>query len=217
MMKNINFKAFIFITVVVSIAIYLIFLFTAGVENLRVVDYLLIVPKVASIVFILTIIFSKWMWKWSIFYDWLVPFPNLNGTFKGFIHSTWVDPYTGIKPEPIPCILSIKQSFMRISCVMRTAEMTSYSFSESFDLDKDKQMKRISYSYDSNPKSNVQQRSPKHSGTIKFSISENPLSLMGEYWTERKTTGDIELSFWKKDIAQIYPKELGEHPVGKIN
>jgi len=211
-MKNINTKIFIYILVGISILIYLGILFLMGVERLKPADLILIIPKVAAIVVILTIIFSKWVWKWKIFYDWLIPYPNLNGTYKGFIHSTWIDKDTNKRPDPIPCILCIKQSFVNISCVIRTAEMTSYSFGENFEFDKENQIKRLSYSYDSNPKNKVRDRSSKHSGTIIYSISEQPFSLTGEYWTERKTTGDIELSFWKKNIVDKYPDELDSHP-----
>ena len=124
-MKNLNTKIFIYLIVGISIIIYLGFLLYSGFENLKQKDYLILIPKTASIIFIITIFFSKWMWKWNLFYDWLVPFPNLNGTFKGHIISTWVNPETGERPDPIPCILTIKQSFLKISCIMRTAEMTS--------------------------------------------------------------------------------------------
>lgn len=204
---------FIYLIVGLSIIIYLGFLLYSGFESLKTKGFLKPIPKVGSIIFIITIIFSKWLWKWKLFYDWLVPFPNLNGTFRGHINSTWVNPETGERPAPIPCILTIKQSFLKISCIMRTDEMTSYSFNEDFILDKDKQLKQLCYSYDSNPKSNVRDRSPKHSGTIKFSIVDKPLGLGGEYWTERKTTGDINLKFWKKTQLDKYPAKIGRHPV----
>lgn len=212
-MKNINITIFTYLIVGLSILIYFSFLLYLGLENLTIKDYFSPVLKVISIISILILFFSKYLWKCQFFYDWLVPFPNLNGTFKGEIISTWINPKTGKRPDPIPCTLTINQSFLQITCIMRTGEMTSYSFNEDFILDKNKQLKQLCYSYDSTPKSEVRERSPKHSGTIKFSIHENPLELVGEYWTERKTTGDIKLKFWQKEKLDNYPDSLKKHPL----
>lgn len=73
-------------------------------------------------------VFVNWAWRWRIFRGWLVPFPDLNGTWQGTIQSRWTNPETGEVPGPIPVVLTIKQSFTRISCVMRTAEMISRSY-----------------------------------------------------------------------------------------
>lgn len=100
---------------------------------------------------------------------------------------------------------------------MRTEEMTSYSFISDFILDKDNQVKKLSYSYTSTPKQVVIERSPQHYGTIVFEIDETAkLRLIGEYWTGRKTTGTIDLEFWKKEKLATFPSKLGKHPVSEI-
>jgi hypothetical protein len=94
--------------------------------------------------------------------------------------------------------------------------MTSYSFICDFILDKDEQVKKLSYSYTSNPKQVVIERSPQHFGTALFEIDEKPkLRLIGEYWTGRKTTGSMKLDFWKKDKLNTFPSTLGTHPVSE--
>ena len=72
------------------------------------------------------------------------------------------------------------------------------------------------YSYISNPIQTVKERSPQHYGTIAFDIIEKPeRKLIGEYWADRKTTGQVELTYWKKIKLEQYPKLLGRHPVSK--
>ncbi len=39
--------------------------------------------------------------------------------------------------------------------------------------------------------------------------------MKGEYWTERNTTGIIEMAYWKSEKLDYYPDDLGEHPVSK--
>ncbi len=97
---------------------------------------------------------------------------------------------------------------------MRTAEMCSRSTISDFVLDSHNQIKQLTYSYDSNPIQTVKERSAQHLGTMVFNIIEKPKrKLKGEYWTGRKTTGDIEMEFWKKERLDDYPSNLGKHPV----
>jgi len=216
-MKNYNIKNSLFVILGISIGVFFCLVFVLKVQEINFINILKLLPKVVTIDLILIAIFSTIFWKLKIFKGWLVPFPNLNGTWKGFIRTTWIDPITNERPAPIPAILTIKQSFLKISCIMRTSEMTSRSIISDFVLDKDSQMKRLIYSYDSNPIQTVKERSPQHCGTIAFDIVEKPIKrLIGEYWTGRKTTGNIEMDFWKKEKLEFYPTEIGTHPVSEI-
>lgn len=216
-MKNINLKYALFAIIGVSIVVFFGLTLVFKIDEITFIKTIKLLPKVVTIDLILIAIFSSFLWKLRIFKGWLVPFPNLNGTWKGTIQTTWVDPKTNERPAPIPAILTIKQSFFKISCVMRTGEMTSRSIISDFVLDKDNQMKRLIYSYDSNPIQTVKERSPQHCGTMVFDIvEEKKKKLIGEYWTWRKTTGNIEMAYWKKEKLEIYPNELGTHPVSEI-
>jgi len=216
-MKNINIKYALFAIIGVSIVVFFGLIFLFKIDEITFIKTIKLLPKVVTIDLIIIAIFSSLLWKLRIFKGWLVPFPNLNGTWKGTIQTTWVDPKTNERPAPIPAILTIKQSFFKISCVMRTGEMTSRSIISDFALDKDNQMKRLIYSYDSNPIQTVKERSPQHCGTMVLDIVEGKKKkLIGEYWTGRKTTGNIEMTYWKKEKLEIYPTELGTHPVSEI-
>lgn len=155
-------------------------------------------------------------WKWCIFRGWLVPFPNLNGTWQGIIQTTWKNPETGQGPGSIPIILTIRQSFVRISCVMRTAEMTSRSFLADFWLDGDEQIRMLGYSYHSSPLPSVKSRSQAHDGTIILELIGNPVEkIKGKYWTDRQTTGEVTLTFREKKRLEELPLDLGKHPVSR--
>lgn len=213
-MNKIKPKIVFYVVIILSLFIYFLLLITSQIPPENLIDYLRFVPKVISIDLIIYYFFQKWLWKWKIFKNWLVPFSNLNGTWKGQIHSNWVNPDTGKKPDPIPVILTIHQTFSKISCVMRTKEMASYSYIADFIIEKDEQIYRLCYSYISTPNQKVRERSPIHNGTILFDIFDEKKKLLsGQYWTERQTNGQVELEFWKKKKLQMYPDELGAHPV----
>jgi hypothetical protein len=217
MIKNLKLNHFIYALIGISFVAYFIILkYIQPVQEETFINYLKIIPTVVTVDTVLVLLFTQHIWKLRIFKGWLVPFPNLNGTYKGIIRTTWEDPITKERPASIPTILTIKQSFFRISCVMRTEEMTSYSFICDFILDKDNQEKQLSYSYRSYPKQIVVERSPQHRGTIVFEIDETPkIRLVGEYWTDRKTTGTIEMEFWRKKKLNTFPANLGKHPVSE--
>lgn len=215
-MKNYNLKYSLFCILGISLIAFFALLYFKSESDITFLSILKLLPKVVTIDIIIIGLFSAFLWKWKIFKGWLVPFPNLNGTWKGFIQTTWIDPQTNERPAPIPAIVTIKQSFFNISCVMRTAEMTSRSIVSDFVLDKENQLKRLVYTYDSNPKQTVKERSPQHCGTMVFDISESQKrQLIGEYWTGRKTTGHIEMNFWKKEHLDKYPDSIGVHPVSE--
>lgn len=215
-MKNYNLKYSLFCILGISLLAFIALHYFLGDGKITFLSVIKMLPKVVTIDIIIIGLFSAFLWKWRIFKGWLVPFPNLNGTWKGIIQTTWIDPQTNERPAPIPAIVTIKQSFFNISCVMRTAEMTSRSIVSDFVLDNENQLKRLVYTYDSNPKQTVKERSPQHCGTMVFDITEKPTKqLIGEYWTGRKTTGHIEMNFWKKEHLEKYPDSLGAHPVSE--
>ena len=217
-MQNIKTKTALWVLLAMSFLLFYIIYYFQGSPAFNPKTIFQILPKVVSIDLALYGLFVSCLWKLAIFKNWLVPFPNLNGTWKGQIHTTWVDPKTGERPEAIPAILTIKQSFLRVSCVMRTAEMTSRSLVSNFVLDKQNQLERLIYTYDSNPIETVKERSPQHCGTMSFDIPKEPQknTLAGGYWTGRKTTGTIEMRFWKKELMDNYPEEMGPHPVSEV-
>lgn len=214
MFKNLNITRFVYAVVILSAFFWYGLAFFSGKDISKLWDFVKLIPNVVTADLVALFVFTKWGWKWRIFRKWLVPFPDLNGTWKGQINTTWVDPKTDKRPAPIPVILTIKQSFTNVSCVMRTAEMTSYSYAEDFKLDNEKQIKQLVYSYTSMPNVKVTERSPAHNGTIILDMMGTPVKkLKGYYWTARKTTGEVELTFWKKVLLDELPNNLKEHPM----
>ena len=218
MMKNIKIQALLWVSLSFSLAVSGVIYHIQGSPDLNFKTIFQILSPVVTIDLIFCWLFVDFLWKLPIFKKWLVSFPNLNGTWKGDIRTTWTDPETGERPEPIPAILTIKQSFLNISCVMRTAEMTSRSLTSGFVLDKENQLERLVYTYDSNPIETIRERSPQHCGTMNFEIvrEDGKIKLEGGYWTGRKTTGSIKMDFWTKEQINSYPKEMGAHPVSEV-
>lgn len=179
-------------------------------------DFMRPIPHVVTADLLLIGFFMRWGWRWKLLQGWLVPFPDLNGSWIGSLQTNWKDDH-GNTPGPIPVMLTIKQSFVHMSCVMRTAEMVSHSYLEGFHIDRERQRKQLCYSYTSRPKVALRDRSTPHDGTILFNLIGDPVrKLEGEYWTQRQTTGTVVLTFKTQDLLDELPSELPVHPMSAL-
>ncbi|WP_434707125.1 hypothetical protein J3P75_14140 [Pseudomonas sp. R1-1] len=213
-MRNATLKSSVYLLVGTSADAWFSIAYFGGLDLSKVLDFFGLIPKVVSIDLLVIAVFIKWGWRLKIFRGWLVPFPNLSGSWVGYIYSDWKNPETGEKPAPIPVMLTVNQSFFHISCMMRTGEMESSSYSEGFLIDPDRQIKSVSYIFTSKPRLSLNERSIPHDGAAVFQIIEKPKQkLVGRYWTERLTKGEIVLQFHSKDILDELPEDLNEHPV----
>lgn len=133
--------------------------------------------------------FVSFAWKWRIFYNWLVPFPCLKGTWNGKIEYKEVD---SIKKKTIK--VEIEQTFFHIIVKMKSNESVSRNYCGCFDIDKDKGINSLIYSYLNEPAPEYRKKSPIHHGTTKLDIEKGNKKLVGVYWTDRGTTGKIWLN-----------------------
>lgn len=204
--KNLNIKVFIGILVIISMILLIMVILLTN-TPFSPLEMLKKIPMVITLDGVIVALFIKWGWKLTIFQNWLVPFPCLEGTWKGTVQTTWKDP-NGKIPEPIIVILVIKQSFLTTKCTMFSKEMTSGSCTSEFLLDHESDSKKIIYSYKSVPKTTIRDRSPIHHGTAFLDIITKPsIMLKGEYWTSRKTSGEINLKFDSKELSQHFPDD----------
>ena len=161
------------------------------------------IPDVLTVYVIIELIFVYWAWRWPIFYGWLVPFPDLQGTWKGELKSSWINPETNQPQQPISVTLTIKQTFYSIICNIYTKESSSHSTIAQITKDKSDGLLKLNYNYTNRSQAIIRERSPIHDGAAILNIrlgSQN--NLQGEYWTSRRTTGDISLLFYSKEIME---------------
>jgi hypothetical protein len=212
-MKNLNLKPFLFILLVFSGIVWFAAATISGLNMKNLFDFMRPIPDVVTADLLLVGFFMKWGWRWKRLQGWLVPFPDLNGTWQGQIQTNWKD-VDGKTPGPIAVILTIKQTFGQVSCVMRTAEMESHSYVEGFCIDKERQIRQLCYSYTSKPKTSLRDRSTPHDGTILFNIIGQPVrKLEGEYWTQRQTTGTVTLTYLTAEVLDELPADQPAHPM----
>lgn len=203
-MKNIRREFATWVQVAVFLFVWASILYASGVELRINFEALKKLPEAIAVCGVLQLVFTSWLWKMPLFQGWLVPLPNLQGTWEGTLESTWIDPRTG-QPLAIPILLVVRQSFSSISCAMLSRESSSFSNAAQITAEEETEVLRLSYNYTNRPKAAVRDRSQMHDGAAILRIITVPqLALEGEYWTDRKTTGDIHLSFRSRKLVDRF-------------
>lgn len=186
-----NIKNYIWVLVSLTLVPFFLFYFVQGHDE-EPMNIQLLFGDLSKTVFVLTMIstlFVKFGWKWKIFKGWLVVIPNLSGKWIGTMYSNYETP-----PLEIPTEVEIKQTFFRTTVKLKTGESKSNNIVASFNIDKDRGISQLIYTYYNIPNATVQDRSEIHCGTTILDISEDETKLNGIYWTGRKTMGDIKLT-----------------------
>lgn len=160
-------------------------------------------PKsISTVTFIVGTVFvlvANWtwrtLWRWLPFLD-KVFFPDLNGTWTGTLQTTWKDPATGVTPGPIQTTVTIRQGLFDISIKQVTGESTSHSKRVIAEADPNADRYGLWYSYDNRPKAEFHHRSTQHEGVawLEISLGDAPDILTGQYYTARRTNGDMTLT-----------------------
>jgi len=122
-------------------------------------------------------VYEKWLWKLNPLED----TPVLKREYIGTIKST----YDNIERE---AKINIKQSLLSIHVVLTSGESKSQSISSS--IDEVFGAKQLTYCYLNTPKASYRERSEIHYGVAMICL-EDPNILTGQYFSDRKTIGDM--------------------------
>ena len=122
----------------------------------------------------------------------------IKGLWIGKMYFQWEG-----KDQTKTIFLSVKQSnAYSINCCLYTE--TRASFSEIAFIDKEKGIERLIYTYDAEKAVKSPEINPQHSGITILTIGENKKTLSGEYFTNQKTAGRIELEFLSRKTASSF-------------
>jgi hypothetical protein len=198
MLTKLHISSFIGLT----IAVWLVALWIQGMPVLSAIFVKPFSTVVGAITLFVTI-FNKYLWSWKIFQGWYVKRPDIRGTWKVELKSSWVDPQTGIVIDPIYGYAVIRQSLTSLSCRLMTQESRSVLVAHSIDQQEDEGLYKLVGVYRNEPNIELQgTRSEIHHGSFTLDIHGNPVyELRGHYWTDRGTKGGMKLS---DKVSKLY-------------
>lgn len=205
-MEKVNRTVQLYAQMITFLVVWIAVIIVAGVFNT--VDLWAVVksvPTAISIYAVIALVFTQWVWRWKIFQGWLIKIPDLQGTWRGELKSDWINPATQQPIAPIPVVLVVRQTFSTINCTLMTKESSSYSTTAAINLAPNNKDLYLTYNYTNRPKATIRDRSAIHDGASILKIIKRPTRMLeGEYWTSRKTRGDITLNFESKSLVERF-------------
>ena len=178
-----------------TIAVWLVALWLQGMPVLS-ADFVKPFGTVVGAITLVVTVFNKYLWSWKIFRGWYVKTPDLRGTWKVELKSSWVNPETGKVIDPIYGYAVIRQSLTSLSLRLMTKESRSVLVAHSIDQQEDEDLFKLVGVYRNEPNIELQGvRSEIHHGSFALEVHGNPVyELQGHYWTDRGTKGGMKLS-----------------------
>lgn len=145
----------------------------------------------------LIVVFNQWAWRWKYVVRFLRTGPVLRGTWKGESVST----YDG---ETRETFIAVRQTFAEIEVRLLSDESTSETTSCQL-LRRPDGLTLVEYSYANTPRATVRDRSEPHFGAARLECTgQLPTRIQGSYWTDRRSTGELEFTEHKPAILQTY-------------
>lgn len=160
---------------------------------------------VITVVLYAVIAFDLWLWKLPCLHDWFVKRPVIDGTWRVQLRSNWQDPsLAGATVAPIEGYMVVRQTFSTLSMRLLTAESHSELVGTEIVCSADRQY-CVSGVYRNEPRFKARERSEMHYGAVWLRIITQPAKqLVGHYWTDRATAGEMELTTRQKEKFQTF-------------
>jgi hypothetical protein len=190
MLTRLHISSFIGLT----IAVWLLALWFQGMPVVS-ADFVKPFGTVVGVITLFVTVFNKYMWSWGMFKGWYVKRPDLRGTWKVELKSSWIDPETNQEIPPIYGYAVIRQSLTFLSLRLMTKESRSVLVAHSIEQQDDDLFKLVAV-YRNEPKIELQGvRSEIHHGSFALEVHGSPVyEMQGHYWTDRATKGGMKLS-----------------------
>lgn len=177
---------------------------------------------VITVVLYAVMAFDLWLWKLPVLHGWFVKRPVIDGVWKVLINSNWHDPATGAGIPPVEAYMVVRQTFSTLSMRLLTAESSSELVGAEIVCSVDG-FHCVSGVYRNEPRFQVRDRSAIHYGGVWLKIIEEPAKeILGHYWTDRQTAGEILLTdrqgkkFQTFQSAQAYFNQVSIRPTTAI-
>lgn len=139
----------------------------------------------------LFLVFDWWAWAWPGV-RFVTKRPDLRGTWKGVIQSTWQGDERASGLGVIHAYITISQTFTDLRFRLFTEESQSVTLMALLTSEPDEHPV-LSALYQNRPRQLVRTSSSIHHGGLLLDVGGEKLDeLSGSYWTDRQTSGEIK-------------------------
>ena len=148
--------------------------------------------------------FEFLLWRWSWIHGWFVKRPDLRGTWRVELQSDCIDPATNVGVPLIVCYMGVAQTLSALQMHLMTPESESWFIAERISPSPSGVGYQVAGVYTNKPQTYLRgARSEMHLGGVLLDThgpTNRPDTLTGEYWTDRKTKGQMTLTERLPDV-----------------
>lgn len=166
------------ITAGVTLIIFALMSILCNLESLA--DYFSIAGKAIGYATLIAILYEQVLWK----YDPFVGVPKLKRAYNGYLYYC----YEGIRGEK-QVDINVRQTLLSICVKLESDEIASKTLTSEIITEFGENI--LIYTYITSPLSKYSMDNPIQMGTCRLIINKD--ELKGQYWTNRKTIGDLIL------------------------
>ena len=151
---------------------------------------------------------NRFLWSCSFLHDWFIKCPDLRGTWRIELQSSYVDPQTN---EPIPmflCYMGIKQTLSELKMHLMTPNSESWVVASHIRPSPSGNGYQVIGVYRNEPSILAQEKgdSAMHHGAFIIDThgsNVRPDTLTSKYWTDRKTVGTMDFT---RRVGHVYTR-----------
>ncbi|MBE9580943.1 MAG: hypothetical protein IMF18_04925 [Proteobacteria bacterium] len=154
----------------------------------------------------LGLLFELIFWRLPVFHGWFFKRPDLRGTWRVEIQSSYMHPETNERVPLIVCYMGVKQTLSTLNMHLMTPESESWLIADHVRISPKGNGFQIIGVYTNEPNVHLRDEriSEMHQGAIIIEThgpSLRPKTLTAKYWTDRKTTGTMEFTERINDVS----------------
>jgi hypothetical protein len=145
------------------------------------------------------------LWRQPWLHGWLVKRPDLRGTWRIELQSSYVRPETNARVPMIVCYMGVKQTLSRLQIHLMTPESESWFIASHIRPSPNGSGYQVIGVYTNEPNVHLRDEriSEMHQGAIIIETHGRllrPNTLTAKYWTDRKTTGTMDFTARVEDV-----------------
>jgi hypothetical protein len=139
------------------------------------------------------------LWRQPWLHGWFIKRPDLRGTWRVELQSSYVRPETNERVPMIVCFMGVKQTLSRLQMHLMTPESESWFIADHVRPSPNGSGYQVIGVYTNEPNVHLRDEriSEMHQGAIIIETHGpelRPTTLTAKYWTDRKTTGTMDFT-----------------------
>jgi len=148
------------------------------------------------------------LWRTKFLHGWFVRRPDLRGTWRVELQSSYIKPESGERVPMIVCYMGIEQTLSKLNMHLMTPESESWLIADNIRFSANGKGYQVIGVYTNEPNIHLRDNriSEIHQGAFVLETHGDglrPVTLTAKYWTDRKSIGTMNFT---SRVKQVYTR-----------